>query len=294
MNKLLKQAFTLIELLVVIAIIGILSSLIVVSMGGVSQKASIAKGQVFSNSLRNSLMLNLVSEYDFNGDSSDSWGDNEGTWGGTGGTNLTANYLSSTECVSGQCLDLDGTDDWIDCGNHSNLNDLTRFTLSAWVYMRSRKYIPTVIGKGPEVANQHIWWGVLNTDNIWFELGNGTSYVGQSSASTPFTINQWYYIVTTLNNDSKEIKHYKNGQYVNTNTFAYNLNSGTYDFTIGRYFNGSGPGSYNFNGKIDEVRVFNDVISASQIKEQYYLGLNKMLNNGNISREEYISKVSTI
>jgi prepilin-type N-terminal cleavage/methylation domain-containing protein len=53
MNELIKKAFTLIELLVVIAIIGILSGLIVVSMGGVTQKANIAKAQVFSNSLKN-------------------------------------------------------------------------------------------------------------------------------------------------------------------------------------------------------------------------------------------------
>jgi prepilin-type N-terminal cleavage/methylation domain-containing protein len=63
MNKLLRQAFTLIELLVVIAIIGILSGLIVVSMSGVTQKANIAKAQVFSNSLRNSLMLIIVGEW---------------------------------------------------------------------------------------------------------------------------------------------------------------------------------------------------------------------------------------
>ena len=66
MNKLLKTAFTLIELLVVIAIIGILSGLIVVSMSGVTEKANIAKSQVFSNSLRNSLMINTVSQYNFN------------------------------------------------------------------------------------------------------------------------------------------------------------------------------------------------------------------------------------
>jgi prepilin-type N-terminal cleavage/methylation domain-containing protein len=58
MKKTVSIAFTLIELLVVIAIIGILSGLIVVTMNGVTQKANIAKAQVFSNSLRNALMLN--------------------------------------------------------------------------------------------------------------------------------------------------------------------------------------------------------------------------------------------
>jgi prepilin-type N-terminal cleavage/methylation domain-containing protein len=103
MHKLLKQAFTLIELLVVIAIIGILSGLIVVSMSGVTQKATIAKAQVFSNSLRNSLMLNLISEWKLDGNANDSWsGGNNGTWyGSEEGTNTSANYRPSDECVSG-------------------------------------------------------------------------------------------------------------------------------------------------------------------------------------------------
>jgi len=65
MHKIFRQAFTLIELLVVIAIIGILSGLIIVSMNGITNSATVAKAQVFSNSLRNALMMNLVSEWKF-------------------------------------------------------------------------------------------------------------------------------------------------------------------------------------------------------------------------------------
>jgi len=85
MNKLLKQAFTLIELLVVIAIIGILSGLIVVSMGNMNQKATIAKAQVFSNSLRNSLMANIVSEWKMDEGSGATVND---TWGGLNNSTL--------------------------------------------------------------------------------------------------------------------------------------------------------------------------------------------------------------
>jgi prepilin-type N-terminal cleavage/methylation domain-containing protein len=67
MRRINISAFTLIELLVVIAIIGILSALIIVGMSSTTQKATIAKAQVFSNSLRNSLMNNLISEWKFNG-----------------------------------------------------------------------------------------------------------------------------------------------------------------------------------------------------------------------------------
>ena len=68
-----KKAFTLIELLVVIAVIGILSGLIVVSMGGITTKANIAKLQVFSNSIKNSLMSDFVAEYRLDGNMTDTW-----------------------------------------------------------------------------------------------------------------------------------------------------------------------------------------------------------------------------
>jgi len=117
MPSLIKKAFTLIELLVVIAIIGIFSGLIVVTMSGVTQKATIAKSQIFSNSLRNALMANLVSEWKFDelttavqgSTALDSW---------SGGNNLTVYTNSdgldklSTNCVSGKCLSFDGTDDY--------------------------------------------------------------------------------------------------------------------------------------------------------------------------------------
>jgi type II secretory pathway pseudopilin PulG len=283
----------LIELLVVIAIIGILSGLIVVSMSGVTQKATMAKAQVFSNSLRNSLMLDFVSEYKFDGDTADSWKNNDGTWSGPTGANTVANYRPASECVSGQCLDFDGTDDYVNYGNRSDFNSLTKFTLSAWVYMRDRKYIPTVIAKGPETANQHVWWGIVNDGRIFLELGTGTIWIGYSSSVTSFTTNQWYYIVTTLDNDVKQIKHYKDGNLINAPSFpTYSFNSGVYDFQVGNYYGGSNVSNYTFNGKIDEIRFFNEAISASQIKEQYYAGLNQLLINSSISKKEYVSRIN--
>jgi hypothetical protein len=46
-----------------------------------------------------------------------------------------------------------------------------------------------------------------------------------------------------------------------------------------------------FSGMVDDVRVFNTIIPTSQIQEQYYTGLNKLLNNGGITKEEYLSRV---
>ncbi|MFA5432383.1 MAG: type II secretion system protein [Candidatus Paceibacterota bacterium] len=137
-------AFTLIELLVVIAIIGILSGLIVVSMSGVTQKANIAKAQVFSNSLRNSLMLNIVGEWKFddlseakdNASILDSWG---AVNSGTLDTNLvvadtTDKLKLGTDCVSGKCLYFDGTNDYVSIPQNATLDFGTKsFSIGAWI-----------------------------------------------------------------------------------------------------------------------------------------------------------------
>jgi len=63
--KKVKQSFTLIEILVVIVIIGILSSFIFFTINDSVEKAQITKSKMFAESIRNNLLLNLVSEWKF-------------------------------------------------------------------------------------------------------------------------------------------------------------------------------------------------------------------------------------
>ncbi|MFA7157482.1 MAG: hypothetical protein WC123_07325 [Bacilli bacterium] len=53
-------------------------------------------------------------------------------------------------------------------------------------------------------------------------------------------------------------------------------------------------GSYSFDGLIDDVRIYNEALSSVQIKQNYIAGLNSMLVNGNMSKEEYNQKIETL
>jgi prepilin-type N-terminal cleavage/methylation domain-containing protein len=284
MNKLIKQAFTLIELLVVIAIIGILSGIIVVSMGGVTQKASIAKNQVFSNSLKNSLMLNLVSEWKLDGDVNDSWGNVDGAWNGSGGgTNVTANYRPASECASGQCLNFDGTDDYINYGASSDYL-AGSFTIGVWAnsFVKTWHYI-----LGNSLYN------VANAFEIYERqdsVGYGVYY--DTNLGNPMTIysgainqGQWKYITVVY--DGSYLKLYIDG------TFKIQVaRSGT--FSGGNLVVGSNGISRYWYGLIDDIRIYNAAMPTSQIKEQYYIGLNKLLSKGEITKEEYSNKIEDL
>jgi prepilin-type N-terminal cleavage/methylation domain-containing protein len=302
MNKLLKQAFTLIELLVVIAIIGILSGLIVVSMSGVTQKANIAKAQVFSNSLRNSLMLNLVSEWKFDqifGSSapytiSDSWsGGNIGTLmnGASNACSFTGTLSCpqpvTSGCLSGNCLFFDGVNDYVNCGSSSSLTIVNNFTISIWI----------------NTTNKNTKQGIWNSTEYSLEIGDNVGGAGGIAqiamlqvgiGGAGITNNNvittgWHHIAYIKNGAGATSKIYLDGVDLFLTNSSFNWSSsGT------NYIGYRAASLYPFSGNIDDIRIYSAAISAYQIKEQYYTGLNKLLFSAQITKEGYQQKISEL
>jgi prepilin-type N-terminal cleavage/methylation domain-containing protein len=284
MNRLLKQAFTLIELLVVIAIVGILSGLIVVSMGGITQKANIAKAQVFSNSLRNSLMLNIVAEWKFDG-----YGKNNGeaidvnyikdTWGTNHGATITGAPKVATDCISGSCLYFDGPSSSI-----SGTIDLSQaiYTVEGWVKIPSsttgatgRYLLDLGGGSYPKFSpgTSTSYKPLLYKNSSNYKYGN-----------TDLRDDKWHHIVFIstgpLASDIANDKIWVDGKVES----VWAVQSSTSPIAPnGSFVIGNG----NYFGYMDGLRVYNVALSSSQIQEQYYVGLNKLLATGQLSRGEY-------
>lgn len=306
MNKLIKKAFTLIELLVVIAIIGILSSLIVVSMGGIATKANIAKSQVFSNSIRNSLMINMVGEWEFDGTATDGTtatnADVVDTWGGVNNGSVTVPARTHTpivktgsNCINGSCLQFDGTADYVSCGAGVSLNLVNAITITAWIY--------PVEDKLEAIVMDQVGGGGTGGVPVEFyrQVGGQLRFVSYYN-SIPGTIthaqggniplNVWSFVTATFDKNLTigAGKVYINGLQVGTGNDQTPLPILEGFRSIGSY----GGGGWYFNGKIDDVRIYNAAILASQIKEQYYVGLNNLLISNKITKEEYNSKISQL
>ena len=278
-----KLAFTLIELLVVIAVIGILSGLIVVSMNGTTDKAIIAKAQIFSNSLRNSLMSNLVSEWKLDGDANDSWN------GGNNGT-ITGATTNNTNCIFGSCLDFDGIDDYVNIVSGTNLNfgDGGPFTVTLWVKSNVFKsQAPIILKKvSSYIFNSNAGWGIQfasNPQKIYMGIANGTANIQYYTGLDVF---DWTLLGMTRMSDGK-VYFIKNGSMSLTGTLTGVVDNSS-DIFLSKY------ATYYFNGSIDDIRIYNSSISISEIKEQYFSGLNSLLFSKQIDIKEYGNRVNLI
>ena len=299
-----KKAFTLIELLVVIAIIGILSSLIVVSMSGMTEKANIAKTQVYYNSMRNALLGDLVSEWKFEEGSGatayDSWSGGGASTGAANGTITGATYLSSTSgsCLYGSCLNFSGTGQYVTIA-HANVPIFTtKLTAMAWIKGASA-VDKVVIGQLASPTTQISWviynaTGKLRT-TVSCDGTATTNYKSAVSTTVNGFDNKWHLVGFVFN--AGTLTPYIDGVAIAvTPTTAGTCNSlfdSSAALTMGADLI-SGSYSNLYTGILDDTKIYKEVITTSQIKEMYYSGLNSLLTAGKISVEEYSQKINNI
>jgi prepilin-type N-terminal cleavage/methylation domain-containing protein len=286
-----NKSFTLIEILVVIVVIGVLSAFILVGMNSISSSANIAKGQAFANSLRNSLLISLVSEWRFDnitdydpstkiinsniGNIPDSWGINNGT--ANGGPVLK----DSNNCVSGKCINFTGSN-YIEINSVQlkNTHNTGEVCYSVW-YRGSG----TIIHRG-------------NSGSCQYEPMIAHDYValsGCGGSGRVVTLNPssgWNYLVVSFSENSDEATIYLNANLIITISLATIKGNSS---SPGNIFNstenimaiGATNLTPNFNGYIDIIGVYSNPLSESEILQNYYSGLNNLLTNNNINKQEF-------
>ncbi|MDD4624566.1 MAG: botulinum neurotoxin N-terminal receptor binding domain-containing protein [Bacilli bacterium] len=272
-------------------------------------KASIAKAKVFDDSTKNSMMLDLFDEYNFDEITGvidqpladyvlikDDWGSaNLYTSGGPV-------LRSEDDCISGKCLDFIND-------SATNLNRIFRsdsiafssnFTISYWINKRGgcrynggiyQNYDNTGFMEMHSVDNGNtlIYQGVsANGFIIYLFFTDSTSKQLQLTMDKNI-LNSWHLITFSYSDSTKYFKAYLDGNifYNNTVELLKNIKtSNNAKINIGKYT------TYWAKGKVDEFRIYNTALSDAQIKQNYIAGLNSMLANGNISKEEYNECIS--
>tara|TARA_Y100001963_G_scaffold81850_1_gene113520 strand:- start:4 stop:2337 length:2334 start_codon:yes stop_codon:yes gene_type:complete len=176
-------------------------------------------------------------------------------------------------------LVFDGTDDYIDCGSNSSLDDIWSGggSISAWVNCNTASVNHAIASQAGN-GNQG-WFITLEDYSTHHELKFHAVWSGDDlSYYTGFVIpiNTWTHIVVTYNSDtySNEAKIYLNGSEVATtkqqptsgNSYA---SAAAYSFEIGRKNTG---GDHDFVGNIADVAVYNSILDATNVTAMYNSG----------------------
>ncbi|MDD5098684.1 MAG: LamG domain-containing protein [Candidatus Pacebacteria bacterium] len=285
-----NKSFTLIEILVVIVVIGVLSAFILVGMSSITSSANIAKSQAFVNSMDNSLLLGRVSEWklDVNNvpaanQTPDAWGVNTGTLG-DGSTATTFPTLQESGCISGKCFSFDGSTDYVDCGNGSNLSfGSGNFTVSLWV--KSSVFSgPHVISKRSGVG----YWFYASLGGTYFYIKDASSANIGAGVSRSIYDGTWHNLIGIRNNPN--LYFYLDGIQMGGPVDVSSI--GSLNVVSNLIF--GMQTTYYWAGSIDDVRMYNTAIPISEIQQDYYTGLNKLLINSSIYVEEFNQRMSEL
>ena len=201
------------------------------------------------------------------------------------GNHGTLTYMDpATDWVQGRygkALDFDGYDDYVAVAG----NPRTAITISAWVKSTADS-VGDVLSKNRGYGDQH--WELRRddlNDNFCFLIskdGYNSTYDKCTSANS-FLINTWYHVVATY--DQSYMRVYINGVEDTGGDLPFALSGNIYDLgpvtKIGARYTGVGT-AYHFTGVIDEVRLYERALSATEVGNLYKQGVAKL----NISRSK--------
>jgi len=270
-----KKSFTLIELLVVIAIIGLLASIVLVSISSVREKAKKTAGLQFESSLLNGLGDELVGAWEFDDKKSPvtdySGNGNNGIIHGATYKCVSSNSDKDiTPSGKGCSMYFDGRS-YIDLGNNSQLQVTGDVTVSFWAYPTSyhtARRNPICKAYGGEFCmtmekdgSIHMYYGTSGK--------NSGPYTCTTWPKGTLHNNKWIYIAWTKDVKKKKTIAYVNGKIVaETDCRSYCITKPSdNNLYIGKGY------TSNFKGYIDNVRIYSRALTSAEIQQLYAEGL---------------------
>ena len=148
-----------------------------------------------------------------------------------------------------------GSSSNIDLGSNLGFAN-NSFSISFWINANDIDSDHYFIGDAaPWVAGSlHI--GILSGNKIRFSFNT----VGTVDSSTSISYNVWQNWVCSFDSSTKQMKIYLNGTLDNSST-----SSGNYTLTGNIQLGDISISGYNYSGSLDQVRIFNKVLSAGEV-----------------------------
>jgi len=228
-------------------------------------------------SQNNQLTSGLVGLWSFNG--SDVSGTTAYDRSGSGNNGTLTNGPSIYPGKVGQSIDFDGTDDYVSAADAASLDfgASSDFVLSGWVYRDTSTTDDTIVAKRNGIANTDDGYiaYIDDTDGkLHVEVSdNADADEFELVSNSTFTTPGWNHFAIVWDDDSTaNTEIYINGVGDGATETGTQGNIGDLGNTLTLRVGAESDNGNPFDGKLDEIRVYNRTLSSSEIKDQYDFG----------------------
>jgi hypothetical protein len=154
----------------------------------------------------------------------------------------------------GNALSFDGVNDYVEI-LHPTGNLVGPLTFAAWIYPR---------GDGILINKENSWEVAVIGGSIQWAFNNADpGWVWKSTGYSP-SLNQWTHVAVVYDILANQVISYVNGAPISNIPISGSITTTTENLRIG----GRTATSQYFNGMIDEVKVWNRTLSASEIQAE--------------------------
>ncbi|MGA1794393.1 MAG: LamG-like jellyroll fold domain-containing protein [bacterium] len=207
-------------------------------------------------------------------------------WNSTGGPDGSGAY------------DFDGVDDYIQVGQDL-FEDKFQGSIEAWIKRDSINHVDPIISHSVSDSKSSLCFGLHPSYGLYVQLYVPPAYNNMIATNEHLQAGQWSHVILTSDGDKYKI--YIDGQEVPL-TVATGENDGrwfghfslhtpvTHDFRIGRFQNVNG--NYQFDGMIDEVRMYDRPLSAEQVLENFQKGYDTIVKHETRAAEYWTACVT--
>jgi len=176
-------------------------------------------------------------------------------------------FLPLLLLVSNPCfaaIDFDGTDDFVSVGARGSLFDSDSFSVCAWIKTAGSPpdYIFSDYNSSGSTSSFALALDGSNRARFFWENPNPTA--PQAIGTTVLSDNNWHHLCGTWNGTTRTV--YVDGVSEGTNATAQTRSDVGGVAAIGR------PGAFDglyFDGIIDDVRFYNDALTAAEVKSLF-------------------------
>ena len=171
--------------------------------------------------------------------------------------------ISDGMMYNANCVDFDGTNDYVNIPSSSDFDLTGNFTWSFWANADNTTHQGMPIGRGAWAETG--FWGIRIDSPTWELQVDWDGVTGADYWLTSATLDAGVWTHITVTFDGTAAKIYKNGALVDSQATTTAPGSGSEPVTIGDRDGSGAP----FNGKIADVRIYNVALSVNNVKEIY-------------------------